>query len=85
MAVTELMLTSVGAKRLLAIPSQKSVTTAPHKKHPGIKTMGFAVLVISFTRCGTAMPTKEIGPSKAAKSFPIFNPATITHNIPPSL
>lgn len=64
-AVTELMLISVGANTVLAIPSQKSVTTAPHRKHPGIKIIGLAVFVAILTRCGTAIPTKEIGPANA--------------------
>ena len=64
-AVTELILISVGANSVLAIPSQNNVITAPNRKHPGIRIIGFAVLVISFTRCGTAIPTKEIGHAKA--------------------
>ena len=63
--MTELMLTSVGAKRVLAMPSQSKVTMAPHKKHPGINRIGFAVLTMSFTKCGTAIPTKDMGPAKA--------------------
>lgn len=59
------MLISTGAKTVLEIISQKSVTHAPQKKHAGIATSGFAVLAASFTICGTAMPTKDTGPAKA--------------------
>ena len=31
----------------------------------GITTSGFDVFSARFTRCGTAMPTKEMGPAKA--------------------
>ena len=64
-AVTELMLSSVGAKTVLAAKSQNRQNTAPPRKQPGIMSMGFAVLNRLFTRCGTAIPTKEIGPAKA--------------------
>ena len=45
-AVTELMLTSVGANSVLAMASQNSVTIAPPKNTPGIIMIGFEVLVI---------------------------------------
>ena len=38
---------------------------APPRKQAGIVTRGFAVLKRLFMSCGTAMPTKEIGPAKA--------------------
>ena len=41
-AVTELILISVGANTVRAIPSQNSVITAPPRKHPGIRIIGFA-------------------------------------------
>ena len=64
-AVTELMLSSVGANAVLAIRSQKRQNTAPPKKHAGITRRGLAVFKRLFTRWGTAIPTKEIGPAKA--------------------
>ena len=63
--MTELMLTSAGAKRSLAIPSQKAVIIAPPRKEAGIKIKGFDVLKALFTRWGTAIPTKETGPANA--------------------
>ena len=64
-AVTELILISVGANTVRAIPSQNSVITAPPRKHPGIRIIGFAVWVASLIRCGTAIPTNEIGQANA--------------------
>ena len=64
-AVTELMLNSAGENTDRAMPSQNSVIRAPPKKHAGIRIRGFAVPAADFTRCGTAMPTKEIGPVNA--------------------
>ena len=64
-AVTELMLSSVGAKTVLAAKSQNRQNTAPPRKQPGIMSMGFAVLNRLFTRCGTAIPTKDMGPANA--------------------
>lgn len=59
------MLISVGAKTVLAIPSQNKVIIAPPKKQLGIRIKGFEVLKADFTKCGTAIPTKEIGPANA--------------------
>ena len=64
-AVTELMLNSVGENTERAMPSQNSVMIAPPIKHAGISIKGFAVPDADFTRCGTAMPTKDIGPANA--------------------
>ena len=64
-AVTELMLSSVGANAVLAIRSQNRQNTAPPRKHPGMINNGLDVFIRLFTRCGTAIPTKEIGPAKA--------------------
>lgn len=58
------MESSVGANTVLAKPSQNSVIIAPPRKQPGISKSGFAVFIAVFTRCGTAIPTKEIGPAK---------------------
>ena len=64
-AVTELILSSVGAKAVLAISSQISVIIAPPRKHAGIMISGFAVFKMPLMICGTAIPTKDIGPAKA--------------------
>ena len=64
-AVTELIDISVGANTHLAIRSQNSVIRDPVIKHPGIITAGALVFVMLFTRCGTAIPTNEIGPANA--------------------
>ena len=48
-AVTELMLTSVGAKTVLARQSQKSVTAEPPKKQAGIRIIGSLVLAAILT------------------------------------
>jgi hypothetical protein len=64
-AVTELILSSVGAKTVLAIKSQKRQNTEPPIKHAGIIIIGFAVPNNAFISCGTAIPTNEIGPAKA--------------------
>jgi hypothetical protein len=63
--VTELIERSVGANAVLAIKSQPRQNIAPPRKHMGIITTGFDVLIKDFIRCGTAIPTKEIGPAKA--------------------
>ena len=62
-AVTELMLTSVGANAVLAIRSLARQNAAPPRKQPGIMRRGFAVPRRHFTKWGTAMPTKEMGPA----------------------
>ena len=64
-AVTELILTSVGANTVLAMQSQTRVIRAPVRKQPGIIMSGEVVRVMRLTRCGTAMPTKDIGPANA--------------------
>ena len=45
--------------------SQNRQNTPPPKKHAGIIHSGSADLNRDFIRCGTAMPTKEMGPAKA--------------------
>ena len=64
-AVTELMDSSVGANRLRAIRSHSRQNAAPPSAQPGSTRSGFALPSVCFTRCGTAMPTKEIGPANA--------------------
>ena len=65
LAVTELIESSVGANRTLASRSQNRQKTLPPRKHAGIITSGFAVRNRRFISCGTAIPTKEIGPANA--------------------
>ena len=64
-AVTVLILNSVGEKTVLAIQSQSRQNAPPPKKQAGINQSGFAVRSRFFIRCGTAIPTKEIGPANA--------------------
>ena len=64
-AVTVLILSSVGANIVLANRSQNRQNTLPPKKQAGIIQIGFAVPKRLFTKCGAAIPTKEIGPAKA--------------------
>ena len=64
-AVTELIFNSVGANNVRASKSQKRQNTAPPSIHAGRTANGFAVLSIPFTKCGTAIPTKDTGPAKA--------------------
>ena len=64
-AVTELMLSSTGAKTVRAMRSQNRQNTPPPRKHPGMMRMGLADPKRLRIKCGTAMPTKEIGPAKA--------------------
>ena len=64
-AVTELMLTSVGAKAVRAIRSQSRQNAPPPRKDAGMRMSGSAVPNRDFMRCGTAMPTKEMGPANA--------------------
>ncbi len=64
-AVTVLMLSSVGAKRVLAMRSEKRQNTAPPRKHAGNMTIGFCVFMRFLIRWGTATPTKETGPANA--------------------
>lgn len=63
-AVTELILISVGANTVLAIPSQK-VSQLHHTKTPRNQDNRARCFVAILTRCGTAIPTKEIGPANA--------------------
>ena len=65
MAVTVLMLSSVGAIHFLARRSQNRQNTLPPKKHAGIMSNGFVVPNSLRISCGTAIPTKEIGPANA--------------------
>ena len=71
-AVTELIDNSVVAKAHLAIKSQARQKQDPPRKDAGMIMIGDAVLKRFFTRCGTAMPTKEIGPAKAVHIIPVF-------------
>ena len=64
-AVTELMDSSVGANRLRAIRSHSRQNDAPPRAQPGSTCSGLALPNACLTRCGTAMPTKEIGPANA--------------------
>ena len=64
-AVTELMDISRGAKAVRAMRSQNRQKAAPPRKQPGMTIRGLAVRNRLFTRWGTAMPTKEMGPAKA--------------------
>ena len=64
-AVTELIDTSEGANKDLAARSQAVVTNAPKRKQPGIMIEGLLLPVRFFIRCGTAIPTKDMGPAKA--------------------
>ena len=57
---------STGEKIVLAIKSQKIQNTQPVKNTAGIATIGLAVFNNFLAICGTAIPTKEIGPTKAA-------------------
>lgn len=65
MAVTVLMLNSVGANTVLAIISQTIQKILPPKKQAGIITNGLAVRNNNRRMCGTAIPTKEMGPANA--------------------
>ena len=65
-AVTELIPSSAGAKAVLAMRSQNRQKTAPPKKHPGIMRRGLELRNMLFTKWGTAIPTKDTGPAKAA-------------------
>ena len=64
-AVTVPIASSDGEKIVLATKSQNIQNTASHKKIAGIVTTGFVVFKDSLVICGTAMPTKEIGPASA--------------------
>ena len=65
MDVTVLMLSSTGAKAVLAIRSHIIQNTAPVIKEPGITISGFDVPRHALAINGTAIPTKEIGPANA--------------------
>ena len=64
-AVTVLIPSSVGAIQVLASRSQNRQNTLPPKKHAGIMSNGFVVPNSLRISCGTAIPTKEIGPANA--------------------
>ena len=64
-AVTEPMLSSVGANSVRAMRSHSRQKQAPPRNAAGIITRGFAVPSILFTTCGTAIPTKDTGPANA--------------------
>ena len=88
-AVTVLMLSSVGASIVFASRSQNRQNTLPPRKQAGIIQMGSMVFKSFITRWGAAIPTKEIGPANAtmhadkilekttmhARSIRIFTPA----------
>ncbi len=65
MAVTAEIETSVGANTERAIKSQNRQKIAPPKNAPGMTTMGFDVPSARLMMCGTAMPTKLMGPANA--------------------
>ena len=65
-AVTVLILSSVGAKTVRAIRSQIRHTSAPKTKQVGITKRGFVFFKSLDERNGTATPTNEIGPANAA-------------------
>ena len=56
---------SVGEKSILLRKSHKRQKLPPARKQAGIIIIGLAVLKRLLARCGTAIPTKEIGPAKA--------------------
>ena len=64
-AVTVLMLSSVGANKFRAKRSQKRQKRLPPKKLAGIKRIGLLDLKSFLIKCGAAIPTNEIGPAKA--------------------
>ena len=64
-AVTVLMDNSVGENMVLANRSQNRQNTEPPRKQAGISRIGRAVPSSHFTRCGTAIPTKDTGPANA--------------------
>ena len=64
-AVTVLMANSDGENAVRAIKSQAMQNTPPSRKEPGMITMGRAVPNSSLVMCGTATPTKEMGPDSA--------------------
>ena len=63
--VTVLIFSTSGAKAVLAIRSLSIQKTAPPRNVPGITTSGLDVFSACFTRCGTAIHTKEIGHANA--------------------
>ena len=63
--VTVEMFNSEGANAVRAIRSQNMQKTPPPRKHAGITTRGFEEFSARFIRCGTAMPTNEMGPANA--------------------
>ena len=64
-AVTVLMLSSEGAKRVLASRSQKRQKILPPRKQAGIMMRGRELRKRKRIIWGTAIPTKETGPAKA--------------------
>ena len=64
-AVTVLILSSVGANKLRASKSQNRQNKLPPRKHAGIIRIGFTVPNNFLIKCGAATPTKEIGPANA--------------------
>ena len=65
MAVTVLILSSVGENMLLAIKSLKRENMTPKRHAAGMMILGFSDLKIILAICGMAIPTKEMGPAKA--------------------
>ena len=63
--VTVLIFSSSGANAIRAIRSHIIQKTPPPRKVAGITTSGLEVPRLRFTRYGTAIPTKEIGPANA--------------------
>ena len=65
-AVTELMLTSVGAKAVRGDQiAEQAERAAAEEGRRDDQMSGSAVPNRDFMRCGTAMPTKEMGPANA--------------------
>ena len=63
--VTVPIASSVGENAVLAIRSQNTQNTAPHRQEAGMTSAGRLVFSRERTIWGTAIPTKEMGPAKA--------------------
>ena len=64
-AVTVLILSSVGANIVRASKSQNRQKTLPPRNDAGIIRMGSVVFNIFLTKWGAAIPTKDMGPANA--------------------
>ena len=81
MAVTVLILSSVGENMLLAIKSLKRANMTPKRHAAGMMVLGFSDLKIILAICGIAIPTKEIGPAKAVTVAESMLDTTISANL----